>query len=304
MDYYVRTVRDGFTLYEDFWAVAEDVAYQGIMQTPIGTHLPDSGEDILTTLHKRFPGSQFHKLTLGPGEYYPRMARPFSTLVECSPGVNPDKSRTAHNVRTTSTGQLHALIQGLQEICQAVHPKKANFGTYGHTIRNIIIIACTEVEAHWKNVLAANGQRGKDRHDYVKLAPVMRLGEYRVAMSWYPWLQPRVPFRKWKPMKPGEKQHLPWFDAYNAIKHDRERHFTEAKLEHALNAVAACFVMLCAQYGWDFAKQGEAAEGAFFRLIEAPRWEPSEIYVPPFGTAHLLTQSAAELVKRPHSFDI
>ena len=43
--------------------------------------------------------------------------------------------------------------------------------------------------------------------------------------------------------------------------------------------------MLCAQYGWDFAKSGEAAADVFLQLIDVPRWDPSEIYVPPHGTA-------------------
>jgi hypothetical protein len=218
------------------------------------------------------------------------MARPGSTRRECSPGHNPDQSDAAHYVRTTSTGQLHALNQELQRICRVVHPIEANFAAYGHEIRNIIIIACTEVEADWKNILEANGQKARNRGDYVKLAPAMKLAEYRIALPWYPWLDPIAPFEHWMP----PEKLLPWYDAYNNIKHDREKNFSQAELIHALTSVTGCFVMLCAQYGWDFAKRGEAAEDAFFRLIDAPTWEPSEIYTPPYGTTPK---------KRPYAFD-
>ncbi len=283
-DYFVRVIDQGVSVIEEFWAVEPTIAHQGVVPSKFGTHSADSGEDIFTTLEKRgFPRYQFHKLQLGPGEYFPRIARPRSTRPECSPGHNPDQSAAARNIRTTSTGQLHALIQELQQICRVVHPIEHNFCAYGHEIRNIIIIACTEVEAHWKNILEANGQNAKNRRDYVKLALPMKLGEYRVTLPWYPWLDPIAPFEKWVPVERGKKQTLPWYDAYNDIKHDREKNFAEAKLIYALKAVTGCFVMLCGQYGWDFATRGEAAADAFFRLIEAPKWEPPEIYVSEYG---------------------
>ena len=99
------------------------------------------------------------------------------------------------------------------------------------------------------NILEANGQKAESWLDYVKLSLPMKLGEYRVALPWYPWLDPIAPFEKWVPTKRGEKQLLPWYDAYNDIKHDREKNFAEAKLIHAIKSVTGCFVMLCAQYG-------------------------------------------------------
>jgi hypothetical protein len=223
------------------------------------------------------------------------MARPSSTRPECSPGHYPDRSRATIKVRTVSTGQLHALIQELQRVCQVVQPEKANYDAYGHEIRNIIILACTEVEAQWKNILEANSQKAKNRRDYVKLALPMKLGEFRAALPWYPWLDPIAPFENWVPTAPRIKQFLPWYDAYNDIKHDREKNFAQAKLIHALTSVTACFVILCAQYGWGFARRPEAAAEAFFQLIEAPKWEPTEIYVPPLGTTHK---------ERPYPFEL
>ena len=282
-DYYVRIVSDSWSLVEDFWAVGEGVAYKDVIQSQLGTHYADAGEDILTTLQKRFHGSHFHKLQLGPGEYFPRMARPESTRSDCSPGYNPDRSHAALTARTTSTGQLHALIQQLQEICRVVHPIEQNLNAYGHEIRNILIIACTEVEAHWKNILVANGQQANSRLDYVKVSPAMKLGAYRVALPWYPWLDSIAPFEQWIPTSPGVRQCLPWYDAYNAVKHDREQNFAAAKLKHAIEALTGCFVMLCAQYGLDFVRTGEGARDVFFRLVDRPTWAATEIYVPSFG---------------------
>jgi hypothetical protein len=126
-DYYVRVLNDGISIIEKFWAVEKTLAHEDIVPSQLGTHHAEPGEDIMTTLRKRITGGKFHKLQLGPGEYYPRMARPSSTRPECSPGYNPDPDPAARNVRTVSTGQLHALIQELQRVCQVVQPEKANF---------------------------------------------------------------------------------------------------------------------------------------------------------------------------------
>lgn len=290
--YYLQRARNGWELIETFWAVEADIAHQNILPSPIGTHISVPGEDILTTLHSRFPGSEFHPLRLGPGEYFPRMARPQSTAPECSPGKNRDESPAALNARTTSTGQLHSLIQHLQEICRVVHPIDTNLNAYGHEIRNLLIISCTEVEAQWKSILLANGAQANNRRDYVKLSPAMKLKEYRVSLPWFPWLDPIAPFERWEPTPNRVKQHLPWYDAYNAVKHDREKNFVEAKLRYAIEALTACFVMLCAQYGLDFVRIGDEARDVFFHLVNRPSWEPAELYVPEYGAS-----------VRPRNFD-
>ena len=197
VDYFIRVADDGTYNIEEFWAVDDGVAYQNIIPSEFGTHRPDGGKDILSMLRDRFPESRFHKLNLGPGEYYPRMARPSSIRPECSPGRNPDSNDDVLNNRTTSTWQLHALIQDLQRICQVVHPIETNFCAYGHQIRNVTILACTKVEAHLKNILAANSLTGETRRDYVRLSAPMKLGAYRVKIRWYPWLEAIAPFEGW-----------------------------------------------------------------------------------------------------------
>jgi hypothetical protein len=110
----------------------------------------------------------------------------------------------------------------------------------------------------------------------------MKLEEYEIQLPYYPWIDPVRPFENWVPSDCPSKG-LGWYAAYNNVKHDRETNFSEATLLHAIRAVTGCFVMLCAQYGWGFALRGDAALRSFFRLTKAPRWEPADIYVPPYG---------------------
>ena len=52
------------------------------------------------------------------------------------------------------------------------------------------------------------------------------LTEFEIILPLYPWLDPIWPFRGWDASHPT--QSLPWYDAYNAAKHDRESHFDKA----------------------------------------------------------------------------
>src|SRR5258708_14807866 len=71
-------------------------------------------------------------------------------------------------------------------------------------------------------------------------------------------------------------QDLPWYGAYNSVKHNRDEHFSQASLDNAFEALTGFFVMLSAQYGWDFALRGDAASRAFFCLKAYPQWSLSE----------------------------
>jgi len=285
--YYVRELRWGAELREEFWCATEDQFYQlGVTSSSgLSTFQRAPGEDIDTLLKRVFPEGNPHKLLYEPGRYFPRMARPNSVYEE-SPGRNPDTSDEFRHYRARSTGQLHAFVEELDQICRVVHPEGDNLRVYGHATRNLLILSCTEVEAHCKNILEANGYKSKKRNgrldttDYVRLLDAMRLEQYVVSLNYYPWLPSIVPFKGWD--ENNATKSIPWYHAHNQVKHDREGNFAEATLERALTAATACFVMLCAQYGWDFAVRGQESERSFFRLMTGPQWAPGERYVPAF----------------------
>ena len=95
----------------------------------------------------------------------------------------------------------------------------------------------------------------------------MKLAEYSVSFPFYPWLSPIKPFDNWN----LNNKTLAWYSAYNAVKHNREAEFSKGTLLHAFQAISGCFVLLCAQYGWEFAYKGEMADRAFLKLIDVPK---------------------------------
>src|SRR5262249_38508514 len=113
--------------------------------------------------------------------------------------------------------------------------------------------------------------------DYVKLLPILKLSDYQAVLSMYPQLSPITPFAQWSSQ--SQSKSLPWYDAYNAVKHDREKQLHCATLQYAIEAVVACIVMLEAQYHPVPAWHGHL--GHFFRFEKRPQWFDREKYLPP-----------------------
>lgn len=218
---------------------------------------------------------------LEPGQCYPRMARPNDQHVHESPGHNP-KELEYKNFIANSLGQLNVLVRQLESICQIVHPAENTFDTFGHAIRNLLILACTEVEMHWRGVLFDNGilRARYTTNDYVMLNNALKLNEYRVTLSNYPWLKSLAPYLNWSADKPSAS--LKWYHAYNAVKHNREEEFEKATLRHAFEAVAACATMLVAQFGLNFVGWHLSDSSRFFTFEKCPTWSPSEVYIFPY----------------------
>lgn len=224
----------------------------------------------------------FHELSLKPGNFYPRMARPTGHNLGETPGLNPSTGSEKDTIAVAQS-QLVALTRQLYRICQTVHPSSKTFNAFGHDIRNLLILACTEVEAHWIGILKANGVLKKryKTSDYVKLCPAMKLGEYGVQFPAFPWLDPIHPFRLWSP-NGNPTQDIPWYDAYNAVKHDRESEFEKATLQHLFEALSACYIMVVAQYGTYSRIHQHSELSAFFELHTVPEWQYSDTYNYPY----------------------
>lgn len=182
--YYLRVLRWGDIRGEEFWRITDAEAYRIDVISASGlTRFPrEPDENIKATLDKIMLGGEWYELSNKPGQYFPRMARP-NSINERSPGHNPGITDELRYYRARSTGQLHTFVETLDQIGRVVHPETKNLQTYGHATRNILILACTEVEAHWRSILGANGYTGKhgesrfDTTDYVKLLAAMRLDQ-------------------------------------------------------------------------------------------------------------------------------
>lgn len=180
------------------------------------------------------------KAKLGTGEYHPLIWRP---------GAPPVPQTRHFKMFLTSASAALLLFRKLAAVFTVLEPVPAHENAYGHEVRELLIAACTEFEAACSSVLRANGYGGArwNTGDYVKLLGPMHLAEYTVRLPLHPGWNDMTPFARWDPATPT--QSLPWYDAYNRTKHDREQHFHEGTLRHAVSAMAAVFIMMAGRFG-------------------------------------------------------
>ncbi len=216
----------------------------------------------------------FHLMALGPAEFYPRMARPNALAVEpmlWSPSITNEKTFIA-----SARSQLTLLVRRLETICQTVQPSPQTFDVYGHEIRNLLILAATEAEMHWRGILSANcaSARQFNSNEYVKLVGPLKLSEYEVTYHDFSDIEPVRPFAGW--IKADPTKSLLWYDAYQGAKHNRESEFRRGTLKCAFEAVSACVALLVAQFG-PVALNTELSN---FVELRVPVWPVGEMYLP------------------------
>lgn len=149
-----------------------------------------------------------------------------------------------------SENALRLLINKLDDIFLYIEPSMASQNVYSHKTRELLILACTELENFWQYYADKAGltisKRRLTTNDYAKLCDPLHLKEYQFSLNTYESIPPIRPFQHWDIDKPTAS--LSWYDAYNKTKHDREKHFSEASLINCINAVAACLVMHCVKF--------------------------------------------------------
>jgi hypothetical protein len=223
---------------------------------------------------------------IGCNEYHPRIYRPISFLPKSNIPVGPlgiVQSLMDNRTFISSLNQLSIFIESLEKIFRTIHPEPNNLSVYGHEVRNLLLLACMEVEAQCKGILKANNYASNSNlntNDYVKLLTALRLNEYEIEVTSHLDLPIISPFLAWD--KAAPTQSLTWYDAYNAVKHDREVKFDRAKLEYAIHSVVACAVMLIAQWGYDAPQMNKINN--FFKVISIPQWSPEDRYYCSLGS--------------------
>lgn len=180
------------------------------------------------------------------------------------------------------------LLKDLQELFDYLEPADGNLACYSYRIHALLLRACVEVEANCKAILSENGySRGGDWNmgDYRKIERTHLLSGYEVLIpNWAGTRAIRTPFAAW-----ASDAKLPWYQAYNATKHDRHMRFAEATFDHLLDACCGLLVILSAQFETnDFSPgetllvlegRGDGTEcgiGGYFRVRFPNNW-PTEL---------------------------
>jgi len=223
------------------------------------------------------------KTKLPLGHYFPRIWR----------GIYETDTYNSYNIvnarETYSTTYIGAnvaassIFEALELLFRYVEPSSENRSAFGHKIREVLILTCTEVETAWRSVLEANSTKKKNWYttqDYSALLEPMRLKEWSVTLKDYPDFGLSSPFCSWDRLCPTKS--LSWYDAYNAVKHHREERFKLATLGNLIDAAAALHIMQSAQFGPEMYNFLFGNQRSPFYTVKHPVYDLSEIYIPDF----------------------
>lgn len=144
---------------------------------------------------------------------------------------------------------VNEIFEDLKIIFSYVEPIDEHLDVYSNKTRELILKASTEVETHWKELLKLNGypdSRRLNTNDYCKLLEFINF-DLHLYLDTYPTEKTFKPFENWNCNQPTKS--LDWYNTYNSIKHDRTNTLDQAKLETAINAVGAVYILAAIRYG-------------------------------------------------------
>jgi hypothetical protein len=147
--------------------------------------------------------------------------------------------------------RLLLLIERLDDIFLYIEPTAQSLNAFGQKTRELLILACTEVEAQWKYYLDKAGitptGQGFRTSDYVRLKSPLFLSDYEISFPRHPSVTPIRPFVDWDAALPT--QSLQWYRQYNETKHDGLNHLSSATIFACIQAIAANIAMFSVRFG-------------------------------------------------------
>ena len=223
------------------------------------------------------------KIKLPIGRYFPRIWRGIYDGDNYYSYNSVDARGMYGKIYIGSNVAVSSIFDALELLFRYVEPASENRSAFGHKIREVLILTCTEVETAWRSVLEANSSERKQRYttkDYSALLEPMRLNEWSVALKDYPDLGQFPPFCSWERSCPTKS--LSWYDAYNAVKHHREERFNLATLGNLIDAAASLHIMQSAQFGPEMYHRFFGNERSPFYTVKHPVHDLSDIYISDF----------------------
>ena len=187
------------------------------------------------------------------------------------------------HVQNKAEQGLRILLEKLDEILIFIEPSPTGLESYGHKTRELLILACTEIENSFVQYMRMAGASPAGRTfttaDYIRLLSPLHLAEFEIEFK--PLSLRMRPFWDWNATQPT--QSLGWYDAYNKTKHDREHHFAVATLKHCLLAIAAAIILFGVRYSPLVLEHGQSSLSSLYRqhfTVGLVNPDPASFYVP------------------------
>lgn len=184
---------------------------------------------------------------------YYRICRPFvegywiNSTMDHAYFLDPAYAQDATDLKRA----YRLLEDDLLRVFDFVEPTDSNLDCYSHQLYILLLRACTEFETNAKAVLLANGYTASKNWkitDYSKIERASKLSEYAIRIPiWSGGPKVFTPFDAWKM---GHSHSLPWYQAYNDVKHNRSVRFPSASLRNVIHSMGAVLAILFSQFAF------------------------------------------------------
>jgi len=226
------------------------------------------------------PEKEVLEAEIDVGAYFKSIARP--TDLQQHNLFNP-LAKDENEVAKRYMREHDSIARDIEGCFDVVSPAVENYESFGIQFEKIIYFCCVGVEGLFKKLLTDNNLSTKDvgTDTFFKLKPFLRINEYQLSFVRYPWLPALSPFSEWNAEQPSKS--LPWFGAYNALKHDKQNNLHRATMKNALQAAAGYYALTYAIFGGQMF-YGFLSDQFFLNFDVRPHWQVTELYFPPIGT--------------------
>jgi hypothetical protein len=211
------------------------------------------------------------------GYQYGRIARPIDDFrLRMGPKLNEEQTQELIDWYS----QIDTLMHRLNEIFRIIHPSSDNYDSHGNEIRNLLILACSEVELLFKRLLYDDYRLVKSNMtQFFKSNKLVKLSSYEITFNAYRSLGTIRPFAEW--IDDEDYKPLFWYQAYNSTKHGRRFGTDGANLRAVVNAIGACVALLKAQDFYEMLAFQRPPVMDNFKtafIIKQPNWNASQNY--------------------------
>jgi len=129
-----------------------------------------SNKRVQALVQRKLQAAEVARTDLDSGQYYPRIWRRGRYT-----WGDFGEDYTDHDI-VLGIQAAELLLERMRDVFRTIQPCKANQHSFGHEIRALLLLACTEVESAWKSILRVNGYAGHPgakgfwtTKDYVRL---------------------------------------------------------------------------------------------------------------------------------------
>jgi hypothetical protein len=237
---------------------------------------------VVETLERKLISSPTVQLTIermdiALGSYHRSVARPVYPDTE---NLIIPNSETEIELAKSVWREIDLISQDLEQCFNVNSVSERNFDAYGIHYERIIYFCCIGIESLFRKVLVDNGvtRERMTMNDFVALKVHSRLDEVGLSLVRYPWMAEIFPFAEWSSERPSES--LPWFGAYNALKHDKKQNEHRATMRNALHAFAGYYAAAYFALGGNLFP-GFLSTSYYFHFEARPKWDVRQLYFKP-----------------------